>query len=222
MKNILTICAAIGYSRCIRLILALVPALKLLVLDPLTAFFFKHLEDDGLMRCAESVGMLTPERKSGMLYRSGESFRASSTSVSGNSFYHRKSADGFNTSQVGLYFDSSPVLIRSEPSITKGSMNDGTSDRVPFNLLPPSFPDIPMESSPLKERKSVHFGLNENGCQELFLSRSTSVEHLSMFSTDGSLSDASTQRLSSEKKTVHFGLFDIDNEEEMHMNDIDK
>jgi hypothetical protein len=230
VKNTLTTCSAIGYSRCIRLILALIPALKMLVLDPLIAYFFKHLEDDGLMHYAESVGMLTPGRKSGMLYGSA-SFRASYSGVARNQFYHRQSTDGFDSSQVGLYFDSSPTPLRSEPLGL-------TAERIPLRLLTPSFPGMmPMENS------SVHFGLSDNeshghsisgvetdrkndvgytlSASELYVSRSTSYELLSMVSTDGSLSDELTSRQSSsllplsgvekspleKQKTVHFGLF---------------
>ena len=219
MKNTLATCAAIGYSRCIRLILALIPALKMLVLDPLIAYFFKHLEDDGLMHYAESVGMLTPERKIGMMHRSASSdSRASYTRES--HFYHRQSTDGFNTSQVGLYFDSSPIPLRSEPVGLKGSMTDGNTERIPSSLLTPTFPGMmSMEHSPLKGRKSVHFGLSEDenlvstvsgvpmernnnvgyslSASELFVSRSTSYELLSLVSTEGSVSDGLTPRQSS-------------------------
>ena len=192
MKNTLATCAAIGYSRCIRLILALIPALKMLVLDPLIAYFFKHLEDDGLMHYAESVGMLTPERKSGMMYRS-----ASSDSRESH-FYHRQSTDGFNTSQVGLYFDSSPIPLRSEPVGLKGSMMDGTTERIPSSLLTPTFPGMmSMEHSPLKGRKSVHFGLSADENLVSTVSRSTSYELLSLVSTEGSVSDGLTPRQSS-------------------------
>mmetsp|Transcript_25511 Transcript_25511/g.61348 ORF Transcript_25511/g.61348 Transcript_25511/m.61348 type:complete len:886 (-) Transcript_25511:178-2835(-) len=171
LKSTLVTFATIGYSRCIRWILAVVPALKMLVLDPMAGFFFKHIEEDeGLMHYAESVGMLTPERKP-MSYGSAGSLGAASAS-SGHRRHlfsptlHKRDSDAFNTSQVGLFFDASPVSSRS----VLGSMlsTDGSSDgldRLPLppSLLPPSFSGMPMENSPLKKRdKSVHFGLLSN------------------------------------------------------------
>ncbi len=244
MKNTLATCADIGYSRCIRLILALVPALKLLVLDPLIAYFFKHLENDELMHYAESVGMLTPERKSGTLYGRA-SFRDLYCGVSRSQLHHRRSTDGGNSSQVGLSFDSSPVPLRPEPGLT-GPPIDGTAEQTPSIHLAPIFPGLlSMEKSPSKGRKSVHFGLSGNeshgqsfdrerkndvgyslSSSELFVSRSTSYEVLSMIPTDSSLSNGVTPRQSSsllpmlgmeKQKTVHFGLFGVDREEEMQM-----
>jgi len=171
LKSTLATFATIGYSRCIRWILAFIPALKILILDPLTRFFFEHIEEDeGLMHYAESVGMLTPERKSGMLYGSAGSLGTSAGGSMGKShfFHHKHSSDAFNTSQVGLSFESSPVSSRSfflpRMISTDGSM-DGIVDRLPSSLLPPSFSGIPMENSPMKKRKSVHFGLFGNVSQ---------------------------------------------------------
>ncbi len=203
VKNTLVTCADIGYSRCIRLILALIPALKMLVLDPLIAYFFKHLENDELMHYAESVGMLTPERKSGTLY-GGASFRDLYSGVFRSQFYNGQSTDGCNSSQVGLYFDSSPVPLRPVPVGLKGPPTDGTAEQT----LAPIFPGLlSMEKSPSKGRKSVHFGLSGNerhgrsisefekerennvgyslSSSELFVSRSTSYE---LLSTERSLS----------------------------------
>lgn len=160
VKNTLVTCADIGYSRCIRLILALIPALKMLVLDPLIAYFFKHLENDELMHYAASVGMLPCERKSGTLY-GGASFRDLYSGVSRSQFYHGQSTDGCNSSQVGLYFDSSPVPLRPEPIGLKRPPTDGTAEQIPPILLAPIFPGLlSMEKSPSKGRKSVHFGLS--------------------------------------------------------------
>jgi len=151
LKSTLVAFATIGYSRCIRWILALVPALKFLLLDPMTSFFFQHIEDDeGLMHIAESVGMLTPERKSDTLDESGGS------GSSRKHFFRRQSSDAFNTSQVGLAYDTSPLSSRYDLQSmisTEGSSTDFSS------LHPPSFSGIPMQSSSLQKHKSVHFGL---------------------------------------------------------------
>jgi len=120
------------------------------------------------MHIAESVGMLTPERKSGsgMLHGSTGSLGAGSGS-SRRHFFRRRSSDAFNTSQVGLAYDASPVSSRYDLQSmvsTEGSLTDGM-ERLPSSLHPPSFSGMAMQNSPLKKRKSVHFGLFDNGNQ---------------------------------------------------------
>ncbi len=115
MKSILATFAAVGYSRCLRWILAVIPALKMLVLDPLTAYFFNHLEGDvGLIHYAESVGMLTPERRSGSLWRPDAAHGVPALASTGAAadpiyFFHRQISYPFNTSSVGLSVDASPI-----------------------------------------------------------------------------------------------------------------
>merc|ERR1711957_703508 len=74
LKSILEAFATIGYSRCLRWVLALAPALKILVFDPCCKYFFQHIEEDeGLMHYAENAGLLTPERKRNELFGSTNS-----------------------------------------------------------------------------------------------------------------------------------------------------
>ncbi len=189
--------AAIGYSRCLRWILAVVPALKMLVLDPLTAYFFNHLEEDeGLMHYAESVGMLPPERRSGSLGRpSGVhdiSPVASTTGGSQRYLFRRQFSAPFNTSSVGLSVDASPHTSRHEllsMTSTEESQTDGSTDMIsielslngatghmPSSLIQPSYSGIPMENSPKKNNRSVHFDLfNEENRSSVGYSLSSSV-----------------------------------------------
>lgn len=168
LKSILATFASIGYSRCIRWTLALVPALKMLVLDPLVGYFFEHIEEDeGMMKLAESVGMLTPERKRNSLYGSTGSigaFAGAGGSMRGSRhFFHRLNSDGFNTSQIGLSFDApSPTPSRFALSSTSSMEGGPLMDAVPLppSLHQPNFTGMAMENSPLRRReKSVHFGL---------------------------------------------------------------
>jgi hypothetical protein len=78
---------SIGWSRVIRWILAIVPALTMIVFQPLAAYFFRHFEDsnatgdeDILMSYAESFGYL-PQRVSMMAFPSNINMN---TSVSRN------------------------------------------------------------------------------------------------------------------------------------------
>ena len=145
----------------------MVPALKMLVLDPLTAYFFNHLEEDeGLMHYAESVGMLTPERRSGSLGRpSGAHNISTLTSIGGSQKYlfHRQFSTPFNTSSVGLSVDASPQSSRhellsmtsTEESQTDGSTEismelNGATGQVTSSLIQPSYSGM-----------AVHFDLNE-------------------------------------------------------------
>ena len=162
LKSILATFATIGYSRCIRWGLAIIPCLKMIVLDPLTDYFFQHIEKrEGLMAAAESLGILTPERNSDVIMGSAGSLGGS------RRHFFRQDSDARNTSQVGLSFDS-PVPSRYDIQSmlsTEGSVTDDSLDHIPSSLLPPSLlSGMPMQnsSSPLKKEKSVHFGLFEN------------------------------------------------------------
>ena len=174
IKSILMAFAIIGYSRCIRWSLAMIPAVKMLVFDPLVGFFFQHIEEDeGLMYLAQSAGMLTPERKSGFLFGSTGSL----TGFIGTSERHllrKGSIDASNTSQVGLSFDASPVPSRYDIQSmisTEGSDDTlGEIERIPPCPLPPPLSArVSIEnnnSSPLRKQKSVHFGLFEDTNQK--------------------------------------------------------
>lgn len=123
----------------------------MLVIDPLTAFFFEHIDEDvGFMRVAESVGMLTPERKSST--RSGlGGIGGVDRGDSRMHFYKRLSSDAFATSQVGLSYDGdSPVSSHynlQESSLLSTEASTSMDDTVP------------LQHSPLRVRKSVHFGV---------------------------------------------------------------
>lgn len=153
MRSILTTSALIGYSRCIRWILAVIPALKMLALDPMSGYLFHHLqEDDGLMRYAESVGMLTP-RNSELL--------ATPVCGSQRQILHK---DGFSTSSMnlGLNFDASPFASRNELLNMIPSQTDESTMSIEevSHVVPtpsPSYSGMAMENSPVKRNKTVQF-----------------------------------------------------------------
>ena len=154
MRSILATSALIGYSRCIRWILAVIPALKMLVLDPMSDYLFHHLEeDDGLMRYAESVGMLTPRNSESLTTTIGDSQRQ---------FLH-KNSDGFNTSSVnlGLNFDASPFASRHDLNMIPSQTDESTmSIEEVSHVVPtssPSYSGMAMENSPVKRNKTVQF-----------------------------------------------------------------
>ena len=193
LKSILEAFATIGYSRCLRWVLALAPALKILVFDPCCEYFFQHIEEDeGLMHYAESAGLLTPERKRNELF--------GSTNSLGNSgkrhLFFRKNSDAYTTSQVGLSYDSSPVSSRYELQSmvsTDGSSMDVHEERLPSSLRQSTFADLPVQNFPLKKRRSVHFGLfenNDNKDNGIGLSYSNEIQESPSFN-----------------KSVHFGAF---------------
>jgi len=154
LKNTMSVFASIGLSRSIRWILAVSPALKMMVLDPVIDFFFQHIEEDkGLMHIAETMGILTPERKS-CLFGSTGSLGAGDCSSSTKPSLRRQRSQAFNTSQVGLAYDASPVSSR----YNLASSTDGI-EHLPLPLHPPSFLGL---NSPLEKHKSVHFGLADN------------------------------------------------------------
>lgn len=149
MRSILATSALIGYSRCIRWILAVIPALKMLVLDPMSDYLFHHLEeDDGLMRYAESVGMLTPRNSESLTTTIGDSQRQ---------FLH-KNSDGFNTSSVnlGLNFDASPFASRHDLNMIPSQTDESTMS-IEVSHVVPTYSGMAMENSPVKRNKTVQF-----------------------------------------------------------------
>lgn len=136
----------VGLSRCIRWVLALIPALKILVFDPMVGFMFRHIEEDeGIIHYAESVGILTPEIKTG-----GQS--GSFASLVGYGFLGTSNRDAIDASQsqVGLSLLDDDI---QSPILTKCTTSYGDSF-ADFHHEP----TIPMGRSPSKTRKSVHFG----------------------------------------------------------------
>jgi hypothetical protein len=150
MRNVLAKSALIGYSRYIRWILAVIPALKMLVLDPISDYLFHHLEeDDGLIRYAESVGMLSPRNIESLATTIGDSRRQ---------FFHENS-DGFSTSSVnlGLNFDASPFASRNELLNMIPSQTDESTMSIVVSHVVPTYSGMAMENSPVKRNKTVQF-----------------------------------------------------------------
>lgn len=115
------------------------------------------------MHIAESVGMLTPERKSGMLYGSSATLAIGSASGKGH-FFRRLSSEVY-TSQVGLTYDASPPSSRynlQESLVSTDASSMDATEHLPPSLHQPNLAEMPMHHSPLKHRKSVHFGLFDN------------------------------------------------------------
>lgn len=177
--------SAVGWSRAIRWVLAIGPAFIMLVVNPFKLYFFRHMDhidQDIIMRYAESCGMLAPAKPS--FYNGGWT---TSTSGSGTSSdddlynigvvgggggdddvsYHHPTTTSTSTSQVGLsLFDSPPLVGRSivrtgfgggkEDSIMPTStMEVMTNSFIPPVRLPPPFPPIP--SPILRRNRSIHF-----------------------------------------------------------------
>jgi hypothetical protein len=136
---------------------------------------FGHIKkDEGIMRYAESVGMLSPERK--VVYGSASNLRLGVGSPSG--FFRRLSSTTLNNaSQVGLAFDMTPEPSRQDlqslvPTEASFDSNITTSGESVAPLVTPHRPGIlhhsinleehpaliPMARSPSKNRRSVHFG----------------------------------------------------------------
>eukprot|EP00804_Cyclotella_cryptica_P004666 CCRYP_018241-RB/>CCRYP_018241-RB protein AED:0.15 eAED:0.15 QI:1086/0.5/0.66/1/0.5/0.66/3/195/347 len=176
IKAMLQLSKTIGYSRVLRWILATAPAVKVVLFDPLKNFLFRHIkEDEGLMHYAESIGILSPERK---LVTGSASDLFLGTSGS-SKFLRRFASTTFNnSSQVGLAFDDlSPEtsrqdlqsMINTEESAFSGRISRDASIKTPLSpphrgiLANPLISEkepvlLPMSRSPSKNRRSVHFG----------------------------------------------------------------
>ena len=193
LKSLLRVSKTIGYSRLVRWVLAMAPAMKIVVFDPLKSFFFSHIkEDEGIMRYAESVGMLSPQRK----------FHQSSTADLldvgdfNRTFFRRSSSTTMNnTSQVGLAFDFSPEPSRQDLTDMLSTDVSSTSDvqtsnsNANVNPQTPTRPGIlnnpvnnevqptliPMSRSPSKNRRSVHFGFLDSDLTDTGLSNDFSL-----------------------------------------------
>jgi hypothetical protein len=63
IAQLMTVAALIGWSRSIRWILAIGPAVAMIIVWPVLTYFFRHVENkQGIMRVAESCGILAPAR----------------------------------------------------------------------------------------------------------------------------------------------------------------
>jgi hypothetical protein len=170
LRSTLKLSSSIGYSRCIRWILALMPALKIVVMDPMIGFFFEHIEEedeDFFIHYAESMGMISPERRSGH-------FSDASIGLIGSKrhFLHRRRSDSYSTSQVGLslFDDGIQSMASTESSgsftavIPMQSPSRKTSELDSATQPPPPTPEPATPSlqfSPSRKNRSVHFGLHD-------------------------------------------------------------
>ena len=148
--------------------LAVVPVLKMLLIDPARNYFFSHVEeDDPLMNYAASVGMLTPERKSAFF-----GTEAQEAEEPHRFSLYRSDSDAFSTSQVGLFVDDDSVNdVMSSTSMIPSVVSPTSS------LHLPSFAGASrrLTKSGGPTTKSVHFGLNNDG----FPAPTTSTPELS-------------------------------------------
>lgn len=150
------------------------PATKVLIFDPLKTFFFRHIKEDaGLMHYAESVGMLSPERK----FDHGSTTDLGDLGDHNRTFFRRYSSTTLNnTSQVGLAFDFTPEPSRQDlKSMVSTDVSSSSDIKFSEKIVTPLTPLrpgilnnpinsdtqpslIPMSRSPSKNRRSVHFG----------------------------------------------------------------
>ena len=176
LKSTMELSSSIGYSRCIRWILALMPALKVVVMDPMIAFFFEHIEEDEedfFIQYAESMGMISPERRSGYFPEASFEGTRSSSSIR---HFQRIRSDSYSNSQVGLsLFDDG---AQSTTSLTSTDSQNSLTGIIPMQaasrkrsglfisnqppLSPPAIGDTPytLQHSPSRNNRSVHFGLD--------------------------------------------------------------
>mmetsp|Transcript_19794 Transcript_19794/g.39594 ORF Transcript_19794/g.39594 Transcript_19794/m.39594 type:complete len:830 (+) Transcript_19794:198-2687(+) len=178
LKSTIQLSSSIGYSRCIRWILALMPAMKIVMVDPMIGFFFEHIkedEEDFFIHYAESMGMISPERRSG--HFSEASFGRMGSS---KRHFHRLRSDSYSTSQVGLsLFDDSGIQSMTStessgsftaviPMQSPSRKNSTGLVAVPTQPPPPAPPGPATPSlqySPSRKNRSVHFGLHDESSQ---------------------------------------------------------
>lgn len=187
LRSTLKLSSSIGYSRCIRWFLALMPAMKIVVIDPMIGFFFQHIkeEDEGFfMQYAESMGIISPERRSG--YFSDATFGRTGS----KRHFHRVSSDQYNTSQVGLsLFDDEGIqsMLSTEssgsfnvmPMQSPSRMNSGIASQAPSQLATaPATP--PLQNSPSRKNRSVQFILHDDVQSHSHTSTTTTTSHSSL------------------------------------------
>jgi hypothetical protein len=150
ISRLLYAAEAVGWSRSIRWALALAPSFEMLVSRPLMKYFFRHFErTEGLMRYAESCGMISPARTS------------VSTSMSNLKRYQRKSY-GVNLhdvtsypSQIGLSYDS--------PNHSSRGVISSTIQEEDSLMAPPlDSLNLPLRQSTVKFRSSVFIDEDDN------------------------------------------------------------
>lgn len=146
------------------------PALKIVVMDPMIGFFFEHIEEDEedfFIHYAESMGMISPER------RSGHFSDASFGRTGSKRHFHRLSSDPYNTSQVGLslFDDGIQSMVSTEssgsftaviPMQSPSRKNSGLASATQSPSPAPPGPATPsLQHSPSRKNRSVHFGLHD-------------------------------------------------------------
>ena len=171
---LLRVSKTLGHSRLVRWVLAIAPAAKVVVFDPLKTFFFRHIkEDKGIIKYAKSIGMISDDRKN---------HYGSSVELQGIEPPDKRLLRGHsysimnNTSQVGLAFDLSPEPSRQDlksmfsTDVSSDSRSSQHLSPIPLPLIRPGVLNntirnsdlqpgpIPMSRSPSKNRRSVHFG----------------------------------------------------------------
>ena len=175
LRSTIQLSSSIGYSRCIRWILALMPAMKIVMVDPMIGFFFKHIkkdEEDFFIHYAESMGMISPERRSG--HFSDASF-VRLGSAGKQRHLHRLRSDSYTTSQVGLSLlddtgiqsmtstESSgsftAVIPMQSPSRKNSGLTVATAQPAPPPVTECDTPTL--RHSPSRQNRSVHFGLHD-------------------------------------------------------------
>jgi hypothetical protein len=170
----------VGWSRAIRWILAIGPAFIMLVVNPCKLYFFRHMDQidqDIIMRYAESCGMLAPSKPSNGgwttitatlsgLNSGDDLYNVSGGGGGGNAgSYRHPTTTSTSTSQVGLSLFDSPALVgRSivragggkEDSKISTSMGLMTNSYIPPLPLPPQLSSI-LSPPSLRPNRSIHF-----------------------------------------------------------------
>ena len=202
LRSTLKLTSSIGYSRCIRWFLALMPAMKIVCIDPMINFFFRHIkkEDEGfLIHYAESMGMLSPERRSTAIFPDASSFGFLGSSRRNFSRLH---SDTYTTSQVGLsLFDDGGIqsMVSTESSGSFAVIPMQSPSRKSSGLqaspppLPPSALATPsLQDSPSRKNRSVQFGLHDE-TQQSHANTSATATMSTLSSLDGGSSRKSLE-----------------------------
>lgn len=205
IKSTFKLTNSIGYSRCIRWVLAMMPAMKILFIDPMIGFFFRHIkkEDEGfLIHYAESMGMISPER------RGSEFF--SNARLGSIRHFGRLHSDTYTTSQVGLslFDDGIQSMVSTESSGSFAIIPMQSPSRKNSGLQtqqPPSAPATPsLQNSPSRKNRSVQFGLHD---ETILLSHDAQTSVTTTTTASSSLASSSFGGSgSSSKKSLEYSL----------------
>jgi hypothetical protein len=109
--------SAAGWSRVIRWVLAVIPAFVMVVVNPLSWWFFRQIgTDKGIMRYAESYGVLAPVKSHSVLSRPSQVGMLFHESLSTN-IPSPRPISGRNLVAEGLAADLPPDLPSPRPSV---------------------------------------------------------------------------------------------------------